>query len=53
MLYYPSLPDILRTIFSVPNMALTNAMAGRVFRNTILFVGPSREREFSIRLPEI
>ena len=37
MLFYPSNPDILRTIFVVPNVALMNFMAGRVFRNTILF----------------
>ena len=37
MLFYPSNPDILRTICTVPNVALMNVMAGRVFRNTILF----------------
>ena len=37
MLFYPSNPEILRTIFAVPNVALMNVMASRVFRNTILF----------------
>ena len=37
MLFYPSNPDILRTIFVVPNMTLMNIMAGRAFRNTMLF----------------
>ena len=37
MLFYPSNPDILRTIFVVPNMTLMNVMAGRAFRNAMLF----------------
>ena len=53
MLFYPSNPDILRTIFTVPNVALMNVMADRVFRNTILF-GGWRETEIStIQFQEI
>ena len=37
MLFYPSNPEILRSIFAVPNVALMNVMASRVFRNTMLF----------------
>ena len=37
MLFYPSIPNILRTIVAVPNIALMNVMAGRAFRNTMLF----------------
>lgn len=35
-LYTSSLPPILRTPASVPNIALMNIMACRIFRNTIL-----------------
>ena len=37
MLYYPSNPTIFRSISIVPNVALMNIMACRVFRNTKLF----------------
>jgi len=37
MLFYPSNAEILRSIFAVPNVALMNVMASRVFRNTMLF----------------
>ena len=37
MLFYPSNPDILRTICTIPNVVFMNVMAARVFRNTILF----------------
>ena len=47
MLYYPSNPEILQTIFTVPNVVLMNVMAGRVFRNTMLF-GVWREREIEV-----
>jgi hypothetical protein len=45
MLFYTSEPDVIRTSIGVPNVSLTNIMACRVFRNTIL--GPWREREIS------
>ena len=35
-LFTPSIPEILGTVFPVPNVAVMNIMAGRVFRNTIL-----------------
>ena len=47
MLYYPSYPEVLRTAFTIPNIVLTNIMAGRVFRNTMLF-GVWSERETDI-----
>ena len=34
-LFTPSIPEILGTVFPVPNVAVMNIMAGRVFRNTI------------------
>ena len=37
MLYYHSNSDVLQTIFPLPNVVLMNVMAGRVFRNTMLF----------------
>ena len=46
MLFFPSNPAILRTIYAVPNVALTNVMAARVFRNTIL-LGTRTEEEIS------
>jgi hypothetical protein len=46
MLFYTSKLDVIRVSIGVPNVALTNIMAGRVFRNTIL--GPWREREIPI-----
>ena len=49
MLFYPSNPDILRSIFTVPNVVLMNVMAGRVFRNTKLF-GGGRVSEISTSL---
>ena len=53
MLFYPSNPAILRTIFTIPNVALMNVMAGRVFRNTILY-GTWRETDiFTIQIQEI
>ena len=48
MLYYPSLPDILKSIFAVPNVGLMNIMACRVFRNTILFC----ERDMPLQVPQ-
>ena len=37
MLCLPSNPNVLKIIFAVPNVVLTNVMACRVFRNTMLF----------------
>ena len=37
MLYYPSFPTVLQTAFTIPNIVMTNIMASRVFRNTMLF----------------
>lgn len=34
MLYVPGIPPVYRTMFTVPNIALMNIMACRVFRNT-------------------
>ena len=47
MLYYPSYPEVLRTAFTIPNIVLTNVMAGRVFRNTMLF-GVWRDGEIEL-----
>ena len=48
MLYYPSFPAVLQTTFTIPNIVLTNVMASRVFRNTMLFeVWRERETEIS------
>jgi hypothetical protein len=33
MILTPSVPPILRAMFSIPNIAITNAMACRVYRN--------------------
>ena len=53
IMLFSSNPDILRTIFTVPNVTLMNVMAGRVFRNTMLF-GIQRETEVStIQFQEI
>ena len=37
IMLYASYSNIFRTVFAVPNTALMNVMACRVFRNTILF----------------
>lgn len=34
MLYVPGIPPVYRTMFTVPNIAIMNIMACRVFRNT-------------------
>ena len=50
MLLFSSNPDILRSIFAVPNVTLMNVMASRVFRNTMLFetqTGPETVTELS------
>ena len=53
MLFYPLNSDILRTIFVPPNVVLMNVMAGRAFKNTVLF-GTSRGAETSTnRLQEM
>ena len=53
MLFSSSVPDILRKLLVGPNVILMNIMAGRVFRNTILFE-TSREIEIStIQFEEI
>lgn len=36
MLYVPAVPITYRTMFTVPNIALTNIMACRIFRKTKL-----------------
>jgi len=38
MLYNRSIPSLLRTVITVPNVTLTNIMACRVFRDTLLGV---------------
>ncbi|KAF8808739.1 hypothetical protein BYT27DRAFT_7096258 [Phlegmacium glaucopus] len=45
MLYNHSIPGILRTITTIPNVALMNIMACQVFRNTIF--GTFREKQIS------
>ena len=53
MLFSSSVPDILRKLLVGPNVVLMNIMAGRVFRNTMLFE-TSREIEIStIQFEEI
>lgn len=47
-LFNRSIPDILRTVFAVPNVILMNIMACRAFRNTILEI--YREGQVSINL---
>ena len=47
MLFYPSNTDVLRTIFVIPNVALMNVMAGRAFRNTMLFETSTGTAEIS------
>ena len=37
MILYSSIPNIIRTVFAIPNVTLMNVMACRVFRNTMLF----------------
>ena len=55
MLYYPSFPPVLQMAFTIPNIVLTNVMASRVFRNTMLFDDWSeRERGIStIRFQDV
>ena len=36
MLFVTGVPDPLRTVCTVPNTALMNIMAGRVYRKTLL-----------------
>jgi len=56
MLYLPSVPTTYRTMFTVPNIALTNIMACRVFRKTKLgmhgsntsFFGPTTTRSTAL-----
>ena len=45
MLFNPSLPGYLRTIFAAPNVTLMNIMACRVYRDTLF--GLYREAEIS------
>ena len=49
MLFAPSIPDVLGTVFPVPNVALMNIMASRVFRNTFLRMANLNQSEHSDR----
>ena len=53
MLFYPSIPDVLRIVYTDPNVTLMNVMASRAFRNTILFETWRGTETSTIQIQEI